>query len=337
MAKPPPKLSGLIKSGSVVPTIPLHALPDMPQAKSASTGTPANDADMQHSQVTHAQGSNRQLQQISIHLIDANPLAPREVYTAEMILQRAENLRTQGQHDPIHVIPNPNASGRFIICDGWTRVQACREHKVLDSLLAEIHYDLSLEAAAWFGYEQNECRQQHCDFDRAMFYEKLIIAGESAAEISRRAKLSKTLMSFYRAYAKLPEDVLELVRQYPDKFGANSAYQLLKVHEKCGQRRAVSLAHKFAAEDQPLRWLSNQVQALLNPSGSKSTSPSKQIKYSNGYYKQRGDIFEMSIAVPDDKRLAFATALESLLDTVAVVLPVEPEPPQDADKPVRND
>ena len=328
MAKPPPKLSGLIKSGSIVPAVPRHALPDMPATKPVAA-TPANEIAISPEQKPLTPGTDRNLQQINIHLIDPNPLAPREVYTAEMILQRAENLRSQGQHDPIHVIPNPNAPGRFIICDGWTRVQACREHKVLDSLLAEIHHDQGLEDAAWFGYEQNECRQQHCDLDRAMFYEKLIMAGESAAEIARRAKLSKTLMSFYRAYAKLPEDILELVRQYPEKFGANSAYQLLKVHEKCGQRRAVSLANKFAAEDQPLRWLSNQVQALLNPSGAKSTSPSKQIKYSNGYYKQRGDTFEVSIAVPDHQRLAFAIALEDLLDTVAVVLPAAPE--QDAD------
>ncbi|MET1114443.1 MAG: ParB N-terminal domain-containing protein [Comamonas sp.] len=334
MAKLPPKLSGLIKSGSVVPTVPLHALPDMPAAKPAPAGASAGD---EEPVATAGVAHERHLQQISLELIDANPLAPREVYTSEMILQRAENLRTQGQHDPIHVIPNPDAPGRFIICDGWTRVQACRQHKVFSSLLAEIHLDLTLEESAWFGYEQNECRQQHCDFDRAMFYEKLIVAGESASDIARRAKLSKTLMSFYRAYARLPEDLLELVRQHPDKFGANAAYQLLKVHEKCGQRRAVSLANKFAAEDQPLRWLSNQAQALLNPSGSKSASPSKQIKYSNGYYKQRGDVFEVSIAVPDDKRLAFATALENLLDTVAVVLVPEPEKPSVAEKSLSHD
>ena len=41
------------------------------------------------------------------------------------------------------------------------------------------------------------------------------------------------------------------------------------------------------------------------------------------YYKQCGEVFEVSIAVPEEKRLAFAIALEQLLDTVAEVLPVE--------------
>ncbi|ABM39997.1 ParB/RepB/Spo0J family partition protein [Polaromonas naphthalenivorans] len=322
MAKLPPKLSGLVSIGAVVASTPVHELPDMPILDAFSeTSEPV--AILAPSVVPTAFNSGRNLQSINIHLIDPNPLAPREVYTPQMILSRADDLRVQGQHDPIHVIPNPDASGRFIICDGWTRVLACREHKVFDSLLAEIHNELSLEESAWFGYEQNECRAMHCDLDRAMFYEKLIAAGEPAVEIARRAKLSKTMMSFYRAYAKLPEDVMEIIRQNPGKFGANAAYQLHKLHEKCGIRKAVALAGKYAVEDQTVRWLTNQAQALLSPTASKSIAPSKQIRYSNGYYKQRGDIFEVSIAVPDDKRVAFSIALEKLLDTVAEVLPAE--------------
>jgi len=323
MAKLPPKLSGLVSIGAVVASTPIHELPDMPILDTVSE-TSESVAILPPSATPAAFNSGRNLQSISVHLIDPNPLAPREVYTAQMISSRADDLRTQGQHDPIHVTPNPAFPGRFIICDGWTRVRACTEHKVFDSLLAEIHIELSLEEAAWFGYEQNECRSMHCDLDRAMFYEKLIAAGESAVEIARRAKLSKTMMSFYRAYAKLPEDVIEIIRQNPGKFGANAAYQLFKLYEKCGVRKAVALAGKFAVEDQTVRWLTNQAQALLSPTTSKSVAPSKQIRYSNGFYKQCGDIFEVSIAVPSDKRVEFSKALEKLLDTVAEVLPADP-------------
>ena len=320
MAKLPPKLSGLVSIGAVVPTTPIRELPDMPALEEHRKSS-VSTAILASAIAPDAFHFGRNLQSISIQLIDPNPLAPREVYTSEMILSRADDLRAQGQHDPIHVIPNPDVLGRFIICDGWTRVQACKEHKVFDSLLAQIHNELSLEESAWFGYEQNECRAMHCDLDRAMFYEKLIAAGESAVEIARRAKLSRTMMSFYRAYAKLPEDVLEIIRQNPGKFGANAAYQLHKLHEKCGIRKVVALAGKYAGEDQTVRWLTNQAQAMLNPAPSKSITPAKQIRYSNGYYKQRGNTFEVSIAVSDDRRIAFSTALEKLLDTVAEVLP----------------
>jgi ParB family chromosome partitioning protein len=282
--------------------------------------TPVESAQPKHAK-------SEALVMVEVHLVDPNPLAPREVYTAEMIRNRAEDLRTQGQHDPIHVMPNPSSLGRFIICDGWTRVLACREHKVLDALLAVVHTELGMQESGWFGYEQNEGRSQHCDLDRAMFYEKLIAAGESAAEIARRAKHSKTMMSFYRAYKKLPEDVLEIVRMHPGKFGATEAYQLAKLYEKVGVRKTVFLASKYAAEDQTQRWLTNQVQALLNPNPQKAKTAGKTVRYTNGVYKQKGDSFELVITVSPDQREAFAQGLEDLLEMAAI----EKAPAEDAD------
>jgi len=329
MSKAPPKLSGLIKTGAVVPATPAHELADIPgpgafaPSEASPMATAVVEAPTQAASATAMDsGSGRNLTMTGVHLIDPNPLAPREVYTPEMILNRAEDLRAQGQHDPIHVIPNPNAAGRFIICDGWTRVQACREHKVFESLLAEIHTGLSMQESAWFGYEQNEGRSQHCDLDRAMFYEKLIAAGESPAEVARRAKVSKTMMTFYRAYAKLPEDVLEIVRLHPHKFGATEAYQLAKLHNKAGIRKAVALANRYASEDQTQRWLTNQVQALLNPVAHKAKTSGKTIRYANGVYKQRGDVFELVITVSAEQREAFAQGLEELLEMAAI----QPEP-----------
>lgn len=325
MAKLPPKLSGLVRMGAVVASTPVYALPDMPVREDGNeTGDSVESSLLSDSNSAFSTGRN--IQSIFVHLIDPNPLAPREVYTPEMISSRAEDLRSQGQHDPIHVIPNPAAAGRYLICDGWTRVQACIQHKVFDSLLAEIHSDLSLEESAWFGYEQNECRAMHCDLDRAMFYEKLLAAGESAAEIAQRAKLSKTMMSFYRAYAKLPVEVMEIILLNPGRFGATVAYQLHKLQERCGTRKAVAVASKFGAEDQTVRWLTNQVQSLTSPTIAKPVAPLKQVRYSNGFLKQRDDLFEVSITVPDDKREAFSLALEKLLETVAEELPVAANP-----------
>lgn len=317
MAKAPPKLSGLVSMGAVVASTPVRELPDMPDSKYPGMTPTEQRVSVGFTDKT-ALSAGRNLQYIGIHLIDANPLAPREVYTPEMILGRAEDLRAQGQHDPIHVIPNAKMPGRFIICDGWTRVQACSQHKVLDALLAEVHSELSLEESAWFGYEQNECRSMHCDLDRAMFYEKMITAGETASEISRRAKLSKTMMSFYRAYAKLPEDVMELVRQNPGKFGATEVYQLFKVYDKCGLRKAVALAGKYAGEDQTVRWLTDQAQALIAPTKHNTPTAGKTMRYSNGIYKQRGNTYQLNITVAPQHKEAFTKGLEELLSLVAI-------------------
>lgn len=64
----------------------------------------------------------------------------------------------------------------------------------------------------------------------------------------------------------------------------------------------MALANKYAAEDQTQRWLSNQVQALLNPIAHKAKTSGKTIRYANGIYKQRGDVFELVITVSAERR-----------------------------------
>ncbi|CAM5528459.1 hypothetical protein TMEC54S_00217 [Thauera mechernichensis] len=269
-------------------------------------------------QASEPHASERKYQKIDVSLIDPNPLAPREVYTAEMIRDRAEALRTQGQHDPIHVIPNPDEPGRFIICDGWTRVQSCRDHQVMHELLAEVHEGMSLEAAAWFGYQQNEERELHCDLDRAMFYEKLIANGHSAAEIAKQAGFSRSQMTFFRSFARLPADVLEIVRSSPKKFGASASYQISKVVDRAGVKQAAKLASRYCEEERTFSWLVGQVQSLVEPRHHRQPASSKQVKFGNGVYKQRGHDFEVLMTVKDPvKRAAFASRLEALLATVA--------------------
>lgn len=305
------------KDRMLAPPMPLPAFrPDAAEPDSQpvqeTTGQPSltNDA-------------GRDLRYLAPDLIDPNPLAPREVYTPQMIRDRAEALRDQGQHDPIHVIPNPEASGRFIICDGWTRVQACLDHKVLAELLAQVHHDLSVSDSAWFGYQQNEEREQQCDLDRAMFYAKLIQAGTSAAEVGRRAGKSKAQMSRYGSFAKLPTAVLDIVRDAPGKFGANAADALYKVFAARGQAKTVALAQRYKDEDQTVRWLVAQAEAAIATTGPKPKSQAKNWRFGNGYLKQRGDTFDMQVQVPAENREAFAEALEQLLATVAIE-PAEP-------------
>lgn len=263
-------------------------------------------------------GQARVLRYIDVTLIDPHPLAPREVYTERMILQRAEDLREQGQHDPIHVIPNPSAHGRFIICDGWTRTQACQQHNVLPALLAEIHSELSLQDSAWFGYQQNEGREQQCDLDRAMFFEKMLAQGLSAAEICRRTGIAKASMTFFRAFNRLPDDVLDIIRVHPKKFGSTEAYHLSKLYERVGLVETVELATTYAEKNQTVSWLRNQVKALLTPTAPVVPAQNKLVTYKNGVFKQAGYSFELSLTVEADRRDAFASALEKLLADFAV-------------------
>lgn len=266
----------------------------------------------------------KDLRMIQVNLIDPNPLAPREIYTPTMIRDRAESLRHR-QNDPIHVIPGQ--AGRYIIADGWTRVLACREHGVLAELLAEVHHGVTVKEAAWLGYEQNESREQHCDYDRAMFYERMIEDGTPVGDVASKAGITRQMLALYRSFPKLPTEIRDLVRANPRKFGPWASNELCKLSDKAGSRRAITLAMQFSEEDRTVRWLVGQVQAILGPRPPKGGRLIRQIRYGNGYLKQRDDKFEVSISVPDDKRDDFAGQIEALLSTVAQ--PVHDDGPND--------
>lgn len=300
----------------------LDAMPDAPKKPKISSLVGAKPEELAFATVSSSPklpATGRDLQNISIDLIDPNPFAPREIYTSATIERRANALRDQGQHDPIHVIPNPDAPGRYIIADGWTRVRACREHHVFDSLLAEIHGDLSVQEAAWYGYAQNEERQDHFDLDRAQFYEKMMSsANMTATDVARQAKITPSAMTYYRAYARLPQEVMEVMHENPEKFGSTVAYYLNKLHQKQGVRKALALAEKFAAEDRPVRWLVDRVQGLLTPTKRKTSAYDNQLSYENGYLRTKGDEYQLSIKVSEDQKEEFERALKVLLETVAI-------------------
>ena len=296
------------------PGVPLMQFSNDPAPQSLTPTPTASSPGTSTTQTT------RNIREIDVDLIDPNPLAPREVYTSQMVRSLADALADQGQHDPIHVFPNPDALGRFIICDGWTRVQACREHGVLGGkLLAEIHQNLTFQESAWFGYQQNEGRNQHFDVDRGLFYAKLIKSGQSQTEIAKRANLSKTLMSFYLSYDKLPASVLDVIRDRPERFGATAAWHLAKYLDKSGPDAILNLVQQYAEEGHSVRWLAAQTRLPLPPVATKPAHI-KTVTYANGMYKLTEQQCDLSINlknVPPAMRSAFTIELEKLIAMVA--------------------
>lgn len=302
-----PQVSGLLAARRFVPTEPAT----IDNLKADLNSSVASEPQSTGSASSHG----RDLRSIEPTLIDENPYAPREVYTPEMLLERADSLAKHGQRDPIHVIEHPDVPGRFMIADGWTRTQACIAHNALPRLLAEVHHGISAPDAAWLGYEQNESREQHCDLDRAMFYEKQYANGMTPAEVARRTKQSKTLLSFYRSYAKLPEEVLKIIRMNPKRFGSTAAHHLGRVTQHCSESKVIALATSYSTTDVPLRWLVDQCANLINSSGrAPQKTLGKTVRYNNGTLRQKGSKFDLSLDLPEAAaRESFALELEQLL------------------------
>ena len=314
MARIPPKLSGLVKAGAVVATTPLKPLADLPlpatPGKSAALFSVHEQAIESQIKEPTAPAVGHPVQQIPVELIDPNPLAPRTVYTAEMIQARADDLRTQGQHDPIHVTPNPAKPGRYVICDGWTRVQACLVHGTLKSLRAEIHPDLSSVDSALFGYQQNEGRKQHCDLDRAMFFEKLKATGLSAVQVSAMTGIPENRLSMYKALASLPGPVLQQIEKAPELFGYNAGAQLARLcpsnalSDDPGVAKAVHIAEAYAAGDKTFKWLKGQVEHQLAQKPRPVVRTGANFRYPEGFLRGHGDTVQLELRISTPQRQA---------------------------------
>lgn len=258
---------------------------------------------------------DRDIRKIQLELIDANPFAPREVYAPQVLRERAESLRANGQFELIHVIAHPDKPGRFMIADGWTRVTASREHQVTDALAAQVHHDLTPLQAAWLGYNHNESREQHCDLDRAFFFDKMYAQGATQSEVAKKTGISQTQLSFYTAFRKLPEETLQIVRLNPSRFPAYIAQNLAKVARKVSEDKASSLASIFSSNGQSVNWMISQCALLLDkkPGAEPTKKIGKIFRYSNGTLRQRGAQFDLSLQIEEDQQEEFSKALEQLL------------------------
>lgn len=312
MARIPPKLSGLVKSGAVVATEPVQCLADFQSSATAGKAgilLRAQAQDLGYSAAVDLQPpAANSVQFIAVDLIDPNPLAPRTVYTPEMIQARADDLRTQGQHDPIHVTPNLDKPGRYIICDGWTRVQACLVHGTLKTLRAEIHPDLTGVDSALFGYQQNEGRQQHCDLDRAMFFEKLKATGLSAVQVSTLTGIPENRLSMYKALASLPVLVLQQIEKSPELFGYNAGAQLARLcpanaaDSDPGVVKAARIAEAFAAGDKTFKWLKAQVESYLAHKPRSVLRTGANFRFPEGFLRGRGDTVQLELRIETPER-----------------------------------
>jgi ParB family chromosome partitioning protein len=261
--------------------------------------------------------------EISLDLIDPNPFAPRTIYTPAMLKSRADEIRDQGQRDPIHVIKNPDAPGRYIIADGWTRVQGCIEHNGASKLVARVHNGLSVQDAAWLGYQQNEEREQLTDYDRAAFFASMQDQGMSTREIAAMTSVSQSTVVQFSSFKKLDPDVLEVVLQSPSTFGYSVAFQLLKAQTRLGVNKAVQLAKSIAEGKLSRRGLQDLIAKIEAQGGEveerPKPAPSAILKFNGGRFVRKGNAFSMHIEIEEEKIQSFEEEFKALLSKYAEI------------------
>jgi ParB family chromosome partitioning protein len=260
--------------------------------------------------------------QIPVLLIDPSPLPPRTVYSEELIQDRAQSLKASGQLMPIIVRLNPDAPGRYIIVDGWSRVLATVEYGISETLEAEIESFTSDAEAAWHGYECNEQREGHSDLDRAYFFKSLLDNGfaENIAQLSGRSRIERSKLVRILTFTKLPQSVISIIKTEPRKFGYFSAVIIFDIFEKAGEVAAVKFVENILEHDMTLRQQATARDHVLagNVVKANSRKAVKETKFSGtvgvGAMKIFNDGIDVKIrSLPSDKVVELHELIEKFM------------------------
>jgi len=274
------------------------------------------DANLVPFNASKAVTSDQTLVEIPISIIDPSPLPPRHVYTPELIAERAQSLREDGQLMPIQVRPSHDNPGRYIIVDGWSRVLAAKEYEVLETLRGEVVDFASAEEAAWYGYKCNEEREGHSDLDRAFFFASLLNDefGGNVSRLADRAEMDRTKLSKILLFVKLPAAVLSVIETKPKDFGYNSVGFILDVLNGAGESAAVKFAEDIITSELTVTQRASLKNRLLNikPKSAKQ-EPIKAVAYSGakgeGGLKIFDDGIEFKLSKVNPERLALIRRL----------------------------
>lgn len=276
---------------------------------------------------------------VPLNRIRQNRYAPRSVYTDAMLKERAESIRNEGQNDPIHVIPDPDFPGDFIIGDGWTRVQGCLKFDVCDELLAEIHEGVDEREISLLGYDQNENRAGHCDYDRAVYFHSLLESGYLQTDIESRFKVSQSKVSKLSAFLKLPEEVIEVVKKYPTRINYRIAQYLANLHNHTNTEITTVLAKRYCMADgmsesgfaalckktihdfknDPSSFESASTENLNTKENEKNIERTNRFvqHFENGKLARRDGSYKLDLKVPPEKDEEFQEAMKKLLEQFA--------------------
>lgn len=290
--------------------------PSRPEDDPAVDSEPRDPLTLDH--FSHGLDDQSRIDSIDVSLIDGNRYAPRTIYIDSDLQILAESLLEAGQLELIHVIPNPEKQGRYIIGDGWSRVQAVRTRGILDMRLeARIHFNHSEESIAIRGWSSNEKRRPHTDYDKAQFFSKLRKLGKSWEDIAKELGSSSSTLRAYSVYDDIDHEILSLVQIHPDKLTVRPCQMLHSLSKASSTDAALKVARQFVDNNESFRWLQSKVDTAQRTLEKPKTRNSVNFQrvYGSGVFKNRANgVIEITGTISDPAlQIEFKEKVDALL------------------------
>lgn len=286
--RPVPKLSGLIKTGAVVPASEEVAAgaPDFSFLDEPRTGEPQSDSKQSQAPalVGNANAGDNHVSRggvliVPLHKLRPSPYNSRKIRPTARIEEVAEMLRKEGQLNELHVYAGTGKdAGLYFIIGGVTRFLAAPLAGINELRVKLVDADPQNAAALIQVSRQLNDTLEQSDIDDALLAKQLADEGHTQDQIAEMLGF-KSRASIHRlnAYFDLPESIMENGKAYPKIFSASLAAILLNAFKAHGEVFAESLLQK-ALLPEPDTPSHATLIALINSQSRKAARDDEQRK-----------------------------------------------------------
>ncbi|MGU7771744.1 ParB/RepB/Spo0J family partition protein [Burkholderia sp. MR1-5-21] len=194
--------------------------------------------------------------EIELTAVKDSPYNPRHFYPQKTLESLTANLAEQGQQTPIHVIPDYQNPGAFIISDGGRRTRSLRALKI--TTVRAIVVDLPIGIQSYkMGFDLNTQRESQTPFDNAVKWRRMLDDRLFATqrELGEVLGINEGTIAQTLALAKLPEELLMEMVVTSEYFGLRLAYEVVRYYDKTDEDlgRTLELVRKIVREELSLR------------------------------------------------------------------------------------
>lgn len=318
MARMVPKLSGLIRTGSVVPAAPgsTDGLPDLPSAVATARSTDlALPSPARPEVVGNVTREIRilPLSKLRIHPFNSRVHRPQERIEEVKGMLTAENI----QREPITVVPGrrPDDAGIYYILSGQTRFHSANLAGWTE-LKTQINPDIDPDdhLAFWRASLEHNTSIRETDWDVAVQAKRLLDEGADQEQIMKAARRDARGLRRLLAMVELPEAVQSVVRDNPIKLTAPFCEILKSGIAGLGENAIAELAKTVVQEDMAQRTLSDKIErevrrtAKAKDSGTKRATREFLLPVNvAGHEKKAGD-FKVLLSRKPGNRVVTLTA-----------------------------
>ena len=337
MARSVPKLSGLIKTGAVVPAseeaaagAPDFSFLDEPksarsesqavsgtQAEAIVTPLPSPASRVEMSAATSSNPA-REIRKIPLSKLKIHPFNSRVVRPQERIEEVRDMLTAENkQREPITVVPGRRKEdlGYFYILSGQTRFHSANLCG-WSELEAQINPDIDPDdhLSFWAASIEHNTSIRESDWDVAVQAKKLVDEGAPQEKVMKAARRDSRGLRRLLAMMDLPEAVQTIVRDNTTKLSAPFCEALKSGLAELGEAAIVDLAKAVVQEDLSRRALEDKIERDIrrkvkaNTSGTKRATREFMLPVNvAGQDKKAGD-FKVLLSRKDGNRLVTLTA-----------------------------